>query len=147
VKRGFTLVELAVTLMVLVLAAFLIAPSVGRGLDGLRARADVSGFSRYLRAAREQAVTRGQPQQVRLEDDGRTLAMLSGDPATARSSRHFAFLLGIEPEPPSARTVTFQPQGLSSGGAFYLLAPGNRRYLVTVDPVTGRVTTKILTAS
>jgi len=147
VKRGFTLVELAVTLLVLVLATFLVAPSVSRGLDGLRARADVSGFSRYLRAAREQAVTRGETQQVRLEADGRTLVMLAEGSAAARSSRHFAFLLGIEPDPPNARTVTFQPQGLSSGGAFYILAPGNRRYLVTVDAITGRVTTKILTAS
>jgi prepilin-type N-terminal cleavage/methylation domain-containing protein len=144
VKRGFTLVELAVTMMVLALSAFLIAPSLGRGLDGVRARADVSGFSRYLRAAREQAVTRGEAQQVRLEADGRTLAILAGESAATRSTRHFTYLLGIEPDPPNARTVTFLPQGLSSGGAFYLLAPGNRRYLVTVDPMTGRVTTKIL---
>lgn len=146
-KRGFTLVELAVTLMVLAFAAFMVAPSINRGLDGVRARAEVSGFSRYLRAAREQAVTRGEPQQVRLEGDGRTLVMMAEGETTARSSRHFAHLLGIEPDPPNARTVTFQPQGLSSGGTFHILAPGNRRFVVTVDPVTGRVTTRAVVES
>jgi prepilin-type N-terminal cleavage/methylation domain-containing protein len=142
VKRGFTLIELAITLMLLALGSALVAPAVGRSLDGIRGRAEVSGFTRYLRAAREQAVTRGEAQEVRLEDDGRTLVITAQGSAAVRSSRQFSYLLEIQPDPPTARTVTFEPQGVSSGGTFYLLAPGNRRYVVTIDPVTGRVTTR-----
>ncbi len=146
-KRGFTLIELAVTLMVLAIASAFIAPSIGRSLDGLRGRVEVSGFVGYLRAAREQAVTRGEAQQVRLEPDGRTLVIVAEGSELIRSSRHFTYLESIEPDPPNARTVTFAPQGLSSGGTFHILAPGDRRYLITVDPLTGRVASRLAGSS
>jgi len=146
-KRGFTLIELAVTLLVLGIASAFVAPSIGRTLDGLRARAEVSGFTGYLRAAREQAVTRGEVQEVRLEADGLTLVIAAEGSQSVRSSRHFSYLLRIEPDPPNARTVRFQPQGLSSGGTFHILAPGDRRYMVTVDPLTGRVASRLGSSS
>ena len=120
-----------------------VAPSVGRGLDGLRARAEVSGFAGFLRAAREQAVTRGEAQEVRLDPEARTLALSGEGSGSARSSRSFTFLLRIDADPPAARTVKFHPQGLSTGGTFHLLAPGQRRYVVTVDPFTGRVSSRL----
>jgi general secretion pathway protein H len=138
-RRGFTLIELAITLMVLGVAAALVAPSVGRGLESLRTRAEVSGFVGFLRAAREQAVTRGLAQEVRLDPDTLTLVITADGSPSVRASRSFSYLLRIDADPPDARSVRFQPQGLSSGGRFYLLAPGERRYLVTVDPLTGRV--------
>ncbi|HEV8437050.1 MAG TPA: GspH/FimT family pseudopilin [Methylomirabilota bacterium] len=142
-QRGFTLIELAITLMVLAVAAGFVAPSIGRGLDGLRARAEVSGFAGFLRAAREQAVTRGEVQEVHLDPETRTLVITAEGSPSVRSARSFAYLLSIEPNPPNARTVRFQPQGLSSGGRFHILAPGDRHYLITVDPITGRVSTRL----
>ena len=142
-KRGFTLIELAVTLLVLALASAIVAPSVGRGLDGLRERADVSGFVGFLRAAREQAITRGEAQEVHLDPQTLTLVISAEGSQAARATRSFSYLLRIEPGPRNAATVTFQPGGLSSGGVFHLLAPGDRRYLVTVDPLTGRVASRL----
>jgi general secretion pathway protein H len=147
VKRGFTLIELAVTLLVLALASAFVAPAIGRGLDNLRTRAEVSGFAGFLRAAREQAVTRGEAQEVRLDPESRTLAIWVEGAQSARSSRSFSHLVSIESDPPTARTVTFQPQGLSSGGTFHILAPGDRRYVVTVDTLTGRVSTRLADSS
>ncbi len=143
VKRGFTLIELAITLMVLAIAAAFVAPSLGRGLDGLRARAEVSGFVGFLRAAREQAVTRGEAHEVHLDPDTRTLAITTEGSSSVRSSRSFPYLERIEPSPPTARIVRFQPQGLSSGGVFHILARGDRHYLITVDPLTGRVASSL----
>jgi prepilin-type N-terminal cleavage/methylation domain-containing protein len=143
VKRGFTLIELSITLLVLALASAIVAPSVGRGLDGLRGRAEVSGFVGFLRAAREQAITRGEAQEVHLDPQTLTLIMSAEGSQAARSSRSFAYLLRIEPKPPNALMVKFQPGGLSSGGVFHLVAPGDRRYLVTVNPLTGRVASRL----
>ena len=146
-KRGFTLIELAVTLLVLALASAFVAPAIGRSLDTLRGRAELSGFTGFLRAAREQAVTRGQAQEVRLDPEARTLAIAAEGSPVVRSSRSFSYLLRIQPDPPSAKTVTFQPQGLSTGGTFHILAPGDRRYVVTVDPFTGRVSSRLANSS
>lgn len=142
-KRGFTLIELAITIMVLALASAFVAPAIGRSLDTLRARAEVSGFTGFLRAAREQAVTRREVQEVRLDPETRSLVITAEGSPAVRSSRSFSYLLSIEPDPPTATTVRFQPQGLSSGGTFHLLAPGDRRYVVTVDPFTGRVSSRL----
>ena len=141
-KRGFTLIELAVTLLVLSLASAFVAPAIGRGLDTLRARAEVSGFAGYLRAAREQAVTRGEPQEVRVDTESRTLAIWVEGSRAPRSSRSFSYLVSIEPDPATATMVTFSPQGLSSGGTFRIVAAGDRRYVVTVDAFTGRVSAR-----
>jgi len=143
VKRGFTLIELAVTLLVLAIAAAFVAPAIGRGLDNLRTRAEVSGFTGFLRAAREQAVTRGEIQEVRLDPSSRTLEIWGEGSRSPRSTRSFLYLLRIEPDPPTAKTVTFQPQGLSNGGTFRILGPGDRRYVVTVDALTGRVSARL----
>lgn len=146
-KRGFTLIELAVTLLVLGLASAFVAPAIGRSLDTLRGRAEVSGFTGFLRAAREQAVTRGEAQEVRLDPESRTLVIVGEGSPAIRSSRSFSYLLSIQPDPPAARTVRFQPQGLSSGGTFQILAPGARRYVVTVDALTGRVSSRLANSS
>jgi general secretion pathway protein H len=142
-RRGFTLIELAIVLMVLAVSVALVAPSVGRTLDGLRTRAEISGFVGFLRAAREQAVTRGRAQEVRLDPETLTLVLSADGSPSAGASRSFSYLLRIEADPATARTVTFQPQGLSSGGRFHILAPGERHYLVTVDPLTGRVVSRL----
>jgi general secretion pathway protein H len=147
VKRGFTLIELAITIMVLALASAFVAPAIGRGLDNLRARAEISGFAGFLRAAREQAVTRGEAQEVRVDPKSLTLAIWAEGAKSARSSRSFSYLVSIEPDPPAATTVTFHPQGLSSGGTFRILAPGDRHYVVTVDALTGRVSARLADSS
>jgi prepilin-type N-terminal cleavage/methylation domain-containing protein len=137
--RGFTLIELVVTLFVLGVAAAVVAPAMGRSVDAIRGRAEVSGMAAYLRAAREQAITSGVPLEVRLVSETRTLLILVAGSDAVRSSRGFTTLLAIEPDPPTATTVTFQPEGLSTGGVFRILAPGRRHYVVVVDALTGRV--------
>ncbi len=141
-ERGFTLIELAVTLLVLVLTAAVVVPGIGRSIASVRARAEISGFAAYLRAAREQAIARGEAQAVRLDPETRTLAITAGDSDAVRSTRSFSHLMSIEAEPPEALAVTFQPLGFSNGATYRVLAPGNRHYLITVDPFTGRVSTR-----
>jgi len=139
---GFTLIELAITLMVLAIAGAFVAPAVGKSLDGIRARTEIAGFAGYFRAAREQAVLRGEPQEVRLDPQARTLAILAPGTKGVRSTRNFQYLERIEADPPDNTSVLFQPQGFSTGGTFRILAPGNRRYVVNIDVFTGRVSTR-----
>jgi general secretion pathway protein H len=139
-SRGFTLLEVIVTLLVLVLASALALPAVGRGTEGVRARSDASRFSALLRHTREQAITARKPQEVVVDPETRRITVKAG-----RDEPRIALTLPervkIEANPPPALTVRFEPYGGSSGGDF-LLTSYVFRYHVTVDAVTGRVRTE-----
>jgi len=78
-SRGFTLIELAVTMLVVALAAAVVAPSIGRSLESLRLRAEVAGVTSFLRAARERAITRRDTVEVMVEAEGHALVLRPGD--------------------------------------------------------------------
>ena len=137
--RGFTLIELVVTLFVLSLAASVVAPSVVNGVGTLRARTETAGIATFLRAAREQAVTHNRTYEVRLRSEEGIVELRAGD--TVPATRRLAPGLRVTADPPGARTITFQPQGLSSGSRLHVEMAG-RGYLITVDPLTGRVATR-----
>jgi general secretion pathway protein H len=138
-SRGFTLIELVVVLLIVGVAAAVLVPSIGRGSEALRARSQVSGFSAFLRHAREQAVTRREVQEVRIDPQARVVVLTGAGNDTPRLSRRLGEGWRIQATPPGALTVTFHPQGLSSGGSFRIEAAGGRVFVVTVDPLTGRV--------
>lgn len=147
-SRGYTLIETVVVLLVLALAAAVVAPGIGRGLDSVRLRAEVAGVASFLRAARERAISQHVSLEVGIDPEGRTLVVKASEENPARGAnavravRHLSPLVHLEAEPPQARTVTFFAYGLSSGGRFRLEAQGAVGYVVTVDPLTGRVSTR-----
>jgi len=136
-SRGFTLIELVVTMLVLALAAAVVAPPMGRTLESLRLRAEVAGVTSFLRAARERAITRRDAVEVAVEAEGRALVLRHG--ADAEAVRRLS-TLRVEADPPGAPALTFLAYGASTGGRFRLEAPGAVVYTVTVEPFTGRVT-------
>jgi general secretion pathway protein H len=138
-QHGFTLIEVVVVMAVLALAAAVTVPAIGRGTEALRARAEVAGLSAFLRHARQQAITRRETQEVRIDPQAHLVVLAAAGAVEARSSRRLWTDLRIEASPPAALTVRFLPQGLSTGGTFRIEAPGRRVYLITVDPLTGRV--------
>ncbi|MBI2161883.1 MAG: GspH/FimT family pseudopilin [Candidatus Rokubacteria bacterium] len=135
--RGFTLLELLVTLSVIALAVGLALPAIGRSTETVRARAEVAGFSAVLRHARELAITRRLPHRVVVEPDARRVTVVGGDDEVRRT-RVLSERLTIEAVAAPSLTVRFEPEGSSSGGEFRLTS-GTTAYRVTVDAVTGRV--------
>jgi prepilin-type N-terminal cleavage/methylation domain-containing protein len=135
--RGFTLLELIVTLVVLAVAVGLVAPTIGRSTDTLRTRAEVAGFSATFRHAREQAITTRQPFTVVVNPTNHLMTVTTGEDEV-RWTRALSNRLEIRAERPGALTVRFEPQGTSSGGEFHLIS-GKISYRVSVDAVTGRV--------
>jgi len=136
-QRGFTLLELIVTLLVIALAVGLAVPTIGRSTEAVRARADVAGFSAIMRHARERAIVTRTAQAVVI--DGHRVSRVTGGPdGEVRETRTLSERLTIEANPPPALTVRFEPQGGSSGGDFRLTS-GKIVYRVTVDALTGSV--------
>jgi general secretion pathway protein H len=135
--RGFTLLELVVVLLVIAVAVALVAPTIGRSVESVRARAEVAGLSATLRHAREQAITSRQPHTVVVNPTNR-MVTVTADENEVRWTRAISPRLRIDAADPEALTIRFEPQGTSSGGAFRLTS-GPITYRVTVDAVTGRV--------
>jgi prepilin-type N-terminal cleavage/methylation domain-containing protein len=136
-SRGFTLLEVLITLFVIAVAVGLVVPTIGRSVEAIRARADVAGFAAFFRHAREQAITRREPQRVVVEPDAHRVILMVGED-TIRRARVLSGRVAIEPVSPAMLVVRFEPEGTSSGGAFRLTS-GGTIYRVTVDAVTGRV--------
>jgi type II secretion system protein H len=165
--RGFTLLELIVTLSVLALAVALVTPAIGRGTDALKARAEVAGFAAVLRHARELAISTQRPHRVVIDPAAHRMAIVaapaagfsgetrapSGGAAADRSSadttattaerdvretRALSPRLTVESIKGPELDVTFDGRGFASGGDFRITS-GGLTYRVTVDRLTGRV--------
>ena len=137
-ERGFTLLELIVTMLILMLVIGLSVPVVGRSSDAVRSRAEVAGFSAVLRHARERAVSSRVSHTVVIDPANRVMTVQAGPDGEVKETRSLPERLTVEATPPPALTVRFEPQGTSSG-AEYKVKAGDVVYRVTVDPITGRV--------
>jgi general secretion pathway protein H len=133
---GFTLLELIVTLFLMGLAAAVVGPAIGRGVETVQARADVAGFLAMFRHAREQAITTQHAFSVVVDPIGHRVTLLTEE--EVRSVRALPARVTVEADPPPALTVKFEPQGLSTGGDFRFTS-GTVQYRVTIDAITGRV--------
>ena len=136
---GFTLLELIVTLAILAVVVALVMPSIGRGTESVRMRAEVAGFSALLRHARERAIVSQRPQAIVVEVNNQRVSLRAGGPdGEVRETRALPERLTVEATPPPALTVQFDARGGSSGGDFRL-SSGTLTWRVTVDALTGRV--------
>lgn len=138
-SRGFTLLELIVTLFVILLTVGLSVPLISRSSDAIRARADIAGFSAVLRHARERAITSRRAYAVVIDPTARKMTVLAGGTdGEVKETRTLPERVSVQANPPPALTVRFEPEGTSSG-AEYRVTAGDIVYRVSVDPVTGRV--------
>ena len=119
------------------LAAAVAGPVIGRTTEGIRIRTEVAGFSATLRHAREQAVATQRPHRVEVSPVDHRVTVIA-DEDDVRLTRMLAPQLTIEAGSPLALAVRFAPNGVSNGGDFRL-SSGGIAYLVSVDPLTGRV--------
>jgi general secretion pathway protein H len=146
VARGFTLLELIVALAVLAMAVAVVTPAIGRGAEGLRARAEVAGFAATLRHARERAITTQRPHRVTVDGEGHRVSVTTmpspasistaSPEAEVNETRTLSPRLVVQSAQPSE--VIFDVRGGASGGDFKLTS-GGVIYRVTVDRLSGRV--------
>ncbi len=144
--HGYTLIELVIVLAVLAVATAVAVPAVGNAMEGLRARAEVAGLAALLRAAHEQAVERRSTYEVVFEPAARLARLAPAGDASVRQVsvvRRFSPLLRLGGDGVATTTrITFLPEGTSTGGQVQVDGPGGRRYRITVDALTGRVSTQ-----
>ncbi|MFQ5899523.1 MAG: Tfp pilus assembly protein FimT/FimU [Candidatus Methylomirabilia bacterium] len=138
-EPGFTLIELVVVLFLLALATGLVLPAVGRGVETLELRAQVAGFSAFLRYGRAQAITKRLAHEVRVDPEAHQLTLFAAGSESPKARKQTSPRIRFSADPPGALVVTFWPLGFSNGATFRVEAQSGRAYQVTVDPISGRV--------
>src|SRR5207245_11585341 len=113
--RGFTLIELVVTLLVLAIAVAVVTPTIGRSTENLRARAQVARLTAMLRHAREQAITTRRTHALVVGPPAHRPTIIPGDGVAA--ARTLPAEVRSDALPPPALSAGCAPAGGSKGGA------------------------------
>ena len=141
--RGFTLLEV---LMVLVIAAAgfaLVVRFTGAGVSGAELKSAARTVAAGLRDARGTAIATQESAAMLVDLDKRTIEVTGAAKPRALSERLELKLYTAQSEVRDDRhgAIRFYPDGSSTGGRVTLSA-GERKLLVDVDWLTGRVSIK-----
>ena len=138
-QDGFTLLEILVVLILLGAAAAVVIPSFTGGLLGLRLETASRDMVTRMRQARVDAVARQKVFRVVLgasPQQGGNYAIVDEYGRTLRDYElPQGISLTVEDEFPV--TISFYPNGRSSGGRFGLKKDGGKELTIAVDPITG----------
>ena len=138
--RGFTLVEMLVVMVIMVLAYAMTAPMISAGVSGAELKAAARQIAAGLRKARSEAVVRKNEVALTVDVERRQFE-LSGDKRIYRFPEKIEVsLFTAQSELLDAKigAIRFYPDGSSTGGRV-TLSHGERKYRVDVDWMTGRV--------
>ena len=127
-NRGFTLLEMLVTVAVMALVAAIVVPNMVQSLDYLELHETTRVLQADLRVLRATAIRTGQKVDLKASNRGREYDWIGGSrilpPAITMSM----------PGP-----IVVYPDGSVQTAAIDMAARG-RHFQLTVDPVTGAVT-------
>lgn len=142
--RGFTLIEIIVTMVIVAMAMALVAPAISAGARARDVRSAVREVTGAMRSLQTEAVRTGQVQSLlvsvddnQLELEGFSRQIEIGETAALRK------VSGGEQNSFGAARVRFFPNGSSSGMQVLIGDgdyPAELGYVVSVDPLIGMVT-------
>jgi general secretion pathway protein H len=142
-SRGFTLLELLLVLVIAATGYALVVRFTGAGVSGAQLKSAARAVAAGLRDARGVAIATQESAALNVDVEKRTIEVTG-----AARPRSLPDRLDIKLDTAQAEVVDekrgairFYPDGSSTGGRV-TLASGERRFLVDVDWLTGRVTIK-----
>ncbi len=139
-RSGFSLLEVFIVLLVMALVAVLVAPSFTRGFKGLQLETSGRDLVTIMKQARSQAIAKQQVFRVILGKNDQTATYILANDFGEKIKEYplpkdISFHLEDGEELPV--TVSFYPNGRSSGGQITLVGGQGKLMPITVDPVTG----------
>ncbi len=158
-KRGFSLIELAVVLLIISLSAAVVAPSLSRLSSTVEMKATAKKVSAILRNYRSEAINRGKVYQIQFDSDLNEVRVQPAAPPEEEGEglrkgeniplKVYALPKGIHigevkvestQYPSDFPTLEFYASGGSNGGTITLNSPDREEYKIEVNFLTGIVT-------
>jgi general secretion pathway protein H len=141
-RRGFSLFELLIVLILVSLAAGVVMPSFSRGLRGLELETAGRDLITRMKQARSRSISRQEVSRIILVPSEESPDYYVLTNAFEQELKRFLLpervSIAVQEEQfdePFVR-VSFYPNGRSSGGFFYLQNE-TREIAIWVDPITG----------
>ena len=138
--KGFTLIELLVVLVIMLGIFALVPPIFSHGVSGTELKAAARKVAAGLRKVHAQAITKKQEAALTMDVDARRFELTGDKKVYQLPEKIDVTLYTAQSEITQDKNgaIRFFPDGSSTGGRV-TLAAGERKYLVDVDWLTGRV--------
>jgi len=139
VRRGTTIIELALSLSIISILSAIAYPRIGRLMDGIHVRGTVTEIHSLFTAARHHAITRSERITVQIDTSRGSIALLAG--ADTIRARGFVDTHGVTLAANRA-SFTYSPIGIGYGaGNMTLIVRRNARVDSVFVSRLGRVRT------
>ncbi len=141
-RRGFTLIEMTVVLVIIAIGITLAVPLIEGGFDSREVRRAARQIAASMLHCRGEAVSRSAPQELVINAERNTLATTDWGRWVELTDR--AVIERVEGGTEvgdGARQILFFPNGSTSGAEILVASRRDRshRILITLDPLIGRV--------
>ena len=138
-KRGFSLLELLVVLLLLGLSSLIVLPSIEKGLKNRELRETTLKLAAVARNLRSKAIYESNLQRLYLDQRENSYQGSQGKKVLLSSDVRIMGIKGGEPVGEGLRQFLFFPNGSILGGEIGLASRDGSAYAIRLDPLLGRV--------
>jgi len=138
-KRGFSLLELLVVLLLLGLSSLIVLPSIEKGLKDRELRETTLKLAAVARNLRSRAIYESSLQRLYLDQRENSYQGSQGKKVLLSTDVRIMGIKGGEPVGEGLRQFLFFPNGSILGGEIGLASRDGSAYAIRLDPLLGRV--------
>jgi general secretion pathway protein H len=141
-RRGFTLIEMTLVIVIIAIAMAVVVPLIDGGLTSREVRRGVRQIAGLMNHLRNEAVSTGKPTGMVIDVEENTVKTVGGGPWEVLSDRATIEAVAAEEIDTGRFLVRFFPNGSNSGAAVVLTSSADRtrnRLRLELDPLIGSV--------
>ncbi len=153
-NKGFTLLELALVLILLSLAVYLVVPSLGRLAQAIELKGTAQKVAGFLRYYRMVTMQKGQVHQILIDEQQKKI-IVRALASAGKEGTEFTWVDKLEYQIPAGLNlkeetgpseygselpaIEFYPTGQANGGQILLADPSWKGYRIKINFLTGMV--------
>ena len=136
-KKGFTLLEMLVVLILAAMVGTLVFVRVGKSMTSRQTKVFTQELISLCKEARRMAMEKGEPTSVDISSEQRRCSFSGSKKVLAIPAEMAIEGTGIGRLEEDVYAIYFYPDGSSGGGELILSIPGQKIYSFRIDMLTG----------